>query len=143
MPSEIRHILFRPAEAARAALDHLRHVRRNQPMGDVVDCFVEPALPRRGDSAAPRRGVALAVVMDPTRDMPRGETCDLLRLSLAGEDLMEALIAFCQNNGIPLPIDGEKSLQRFGDQIGIVITLDDNAQIAPVDVACMALTRAA
>ncbi|WP_431281411.1 hypothetical protein ACQW02_18640 [Humitalea sp. 24SJ18S-53] len=143
MPSEIRHILFRPAEAARATLDHLRRARRNQPMGDVIDCFVEPSLPWAGEAAAPRRGVALAVVMDPSRDLPRGEVSELMRLSLAGEELMQALIAYCQNNGVPLPIDGDKSLQRFGDQIGIVITLDDSAVVAPVVAARMAMTHAA
>ncbi len=122
MPSEIRHILFRPAEAARALLEHVRHDRRNLPTGDVIDCFVEPALPRNGHG----RSVCLVVVLDPSRDLPRGGTGELLRLTLSGDALIEALIGFCEMRGIPLPLGGDKSLQRFGDQIGMIVTLDED-----------------
>lgn len=118
MPSEIRQILFRPAEAARALLDHARRSRRNLPQGDVVECFVE---------STRLRGPGFCLVIDPSRALPRGEGCaELIRISLDGEDLMQALIAFCDEQAIPLPLEGEKSLQRFGEQIGMVITLDEH-----------------
>jgi len=126
MPSEIRHILFRPAEAARAMMDYARRQHRDLPQGDVVECFAQSA---GGQSAGHRRSPGFCLVIDPSRALPRGQgPVELVRASLDGDELMAALIAFCDGQGIALPRGGEKSLQRFGEQIGMVITLDDGMQ---------------
>ena len=52
---------------------------------------------------------------------------------IEGPVLAAALILFCHDKRIPLPAAGDKSLQCFGDQLGLVVAINpkqDEFQLA-------------
>ena len=105
MPSEMRYLVFATKEVVAAVRDYRR--RRGQPMvpGQVVRC---------------------AVVADPdvsaTVDVRSDADAKLYSVVLKSEELAAALIMYCINQRIPMPAAATKSLQMFGDSLGLVIT---------------------
>ncbi len=105
MPTETRHISFRPHEIVAAVSDF--HLRRRLPIpkGKVMGIsFTDP----------PDIGATLSILPDNAHD-----TVDF---TLNGETLAAALVFYCINRGIPLPALARKQLQRNGDEIALVIT---------------------
>ena len=45
--------------------------------------------------------------------------------------LAAALILYCRDRKIPLPASADKSLQRFGDQIGLIATYNPKSASLP------------
>ena len=44
-------------------------------------------------------------------------------VALGGAELIAALIGYCKSASIPVPLKGSKVLERFGSQVGLVITI--------------------
>ncbi len=100
MPTELRHILFRPAEIIQAVREYHRRSRQPLPSGTVVSYAVETEEP----AGAIRLRIQLA------RAPPAGQRDS-------------AVLLYCNMQHIPLPATAEKSLQRFGEQLGLVVTV--------------------
>ena len=107
MPAEIRHIVFCSSEIAAAVREYRRQVRRPLPTG---------ALRRLDMSASTGGGVRLAIEIAPdTGGSP--ETTEF-----GNAELADALIQYCDTHHIPLPIAGTKGLQRFGENLLLIVT---------------------
>lgn len=113
MPTELRHILFRPSEVIEAVVAQNR--RNGTPLapGTVIDCgpTEQPPVP----------GFRLIVERDHGRRSAAGERYEV---TIEPHDLMTSLIRYCHDRSIPIPAKGDKSLQRFGRRIGLVVTLN-------------------
>lgn len=103
MPTELREIIFRGAEIAAAVTDYYRRRTLPLPPGQPVRVAV---------TDSPALGVSL------TFHSEGGPEALLL---VTGETLRDALIAFCLRRHIPLPADGEKRLQRVGEDIALLV----------------------
>lgn len=57
------------------------------------------------------------------RARPGGEKAKPQEMTLGGADFIAALIGHCRNCSIPVPMKGTKALERYGSQLGLVITL--------------------
>lgn len=119
VPTELRHILFRPAEAILAVRDYYRRLQQPLPSGAVVSCAVETEEP--GGAVRLRIKVAL----DPPGGLIYSKPSDATQKEfvIEGSSLAAALILYCNTQHIPLPAGADKSLQRFGEQLGLVVTV--------------------
>ncbi len=108
MPSEIRHVLFRPAEVVQAVKEYHRRSQQPHPTGAVLRCAAEAS----GAGGAVRFRITIA------GDGGDGSQQDVV---IEGPTLAAALILHCKIRQIPLPAGGEKSLQCFGEQLGLVV----------------------
>ena len=108
MPSEIRHVLFRPAEVVHAVKEYYRRSQQSHPRGTVLHCAAEAT----GTGGAVRFRITIA---PDTADGPQQDVV------IEGPTLAAALILHCKIRQIPLPAGGEKSLQCFGEQLGLVV----------------------
>ena len=104
MPSEVRHLMFSPREAL-AAVEELRR-RRGAPLmsgtGKVAQIITSPEIGFRvvivaHDGATEREYVVGTV------------------------ELGAALVFYCINNGIPLPVSAPKLLRISGDSVVLVV----------------------
>ena len=111
MPSEIRHLLFRAPEVVQALSSHLRRLGRPLSSGTVGDCSA------LGDGVA----TPVAFSMKLHADSGNGKTEEITADSVT---LVAALIMHCREKRIPLSAKSQKSLQRIGDQICLVATLN-------------------
>lgn len=123
MPSELRHLLFRPAEVVQAVKEYHRRAGVPLPSGAVARCGPE----------AEGTGVRfrITLVLDQSKiDQGKsqapscpaeGEEYDLV---IEGPALAAALILHCRDRRIPLPAVAEKSLTRFGEQTCLVATIN-------------------
>ncbi|RJF94409.1 hypothetical protein D3874_00735 [Oleomonas cavernae] len=105
MPTETRHISFRPHEIVAAIGDF--HARRKLPIpkGKVLGIsFTE----------APNIQTTLSIRPD--------DEAEPVDFTLTSETLAAALVFYCINRSIPLPAMATKRLQRNGDEIALVIT---------------------
>lgn len=105
MPTETRHISFRPHEIVAAISDF--HQRRKLPIpkGKVLGiAFTDP----------PNIQATLSILPD---DDPQA-----VDFTMNSETLAAALVFYCINRSIPLPALAKKQLQRQGDEIALVIT---------------------
>jgi hypothetical protein len=109
VPAEIRHLLFRPPEVVLAITEYSRRMRTPLPSGSVLRCGVQT----RGVE-----GVQFTMVIAPA-DANEPASREVV---VEGPVLAAALILFCRDRRIPLPSDAEKSLQKFGDMLGLVVT---------------------
>lgn len=109
MPTEIRHIIFSSAELYVALKEYRR--RRDDPLpeGTVLRFDIEPGPEIRAD-------VLIA----------RDDGAPDLRLLVRRDELAAALIMYCIDRKIPMPVKSTKFLQLFGGSLGLVIT--KNAQ---------------
>ena len=115
MPSELRRILFQPAEVEIAVREYHRRRKTPLPSGTVVRCGAE------GEATSGTVRFRLVVASDPATDPSVGGTGQ--DVVVEGPALAAALILFCPDKGIPLPASAGKALQRFGDQVGLVVTV--------------------
>ena len=113
MPTELRHLLFRPSEVVAAIVQYQRHMGYPLPPGTILSHGLEPGEP---DGA-----VQYGMVVCP--DTPRPGEPPRRKVMVEGPALAAALILFCRERHIPLPAKAEKSLQRFGEQVGLVVTV--------------------
>jgi hypothetical protein len=107
MPAEIRHIVFSAAEVAAAVREYRRHVGRPLPAGML-----------RRFELHPGAGGARAS-FDVVPDHGGRETGEV-----GGTELSEALVLYCGAHSIPLPAAGTKTLQRFGDSLLLIVTVN-------------------
>lgn len=107
MPAEIRHIVFCSSEIAAAVREYRRQVRRPLPTG---------ALRRLEMTASTGGGVRLAIEITPDSGGSPETT------EFGNAELADALIQYCDTHHIPLPLAGTKGLQRFGENLLLIIT---------------------
>jgi hypothetical protein len=119
MPTELRHVLFKPAEVVEALVLHRRRTGEPLPSGSIVACGVEQAGP-----AAPV-GFHLAVERDCGGPDARYE------VRVEGPELCAALLLYCRERRVPMPAKADKSLQRFGSRLGLVITFNPHGEEVP------------
>ena len=120
MPSELRHIVFRPAEVVEAVEEYFRRLGTPLPPGSIVECG-----PVRDDGFDGK--VSFSITIAP--DAPWGDPNPWIdaegrtEVVVEGPALAAALILFCRSRRIPMPATADKSLQRIGSQICLVATL--------------------
>ncbi len=114
MPSELRQILFRTPEVAQAVTEYHRRMRTPLPAGTIIRCAAESD----GPDSPPRVRLVIALD-DPEASNPGGSHREVM---IDGPALAAALILHCRDRRIPLPATAQKSLQRFGDRLGLVVT---------------------
>ena len=111
MPSELRHIMFRPPEVVHAVTEYHRRIGQPLPAGSVICGTPESAGP--GDTV--RFRIALAPDRAGAGKAQNSGEPARREVVVEGPVLAAALILFCRNEHIPLPARAEKSLQIFGD----------------------------
>lgn len=127
MPTELRHILFRPGEVTLAIREYHRRMKTPLPPGTVVRCGAEC------EDAGGSVRFRLVLAPDPTEGAPHQAGDDARReVVVEGPALAAALILFCHDRRIPLPATADKSLQRFGEQVGLVVTINPKQDEMPV-----------
>ena len=110
MPSELRHLVFKPAEVVEAILAQRRAGRKDTPAGSVVDSGI-----RESSEGAPP-GFGVKIIPD------RGDQTPF-EILVEGADLISTLLLYCRNPSIPVPMRGSKGLVRFGSRLGLVVTI--------------------
>lgn len=120
MPSELRHIVFRPAEVVEAIEEYLRRLGTPLPSGSIVECG-----PVRGDGFDGKVSFFITIVPDAPWGEAESWTDEEGRreVVIEGPALAAALILFCRSRRIPMPATADKSLQRIGSQICLVASL--------------------
>ena len=118
MPSEVRHLLFRPPEIALAIQSYYRRLGQPLPSGLIVGCTIV------GDGEEVPLAIRLSMYSD-------GDSGKASQIMVDGTTLTAALIMFCQQNQIPLPVKAKKSLQRFSDQVCLIATINQRATALP------------
>ena len=122
MPSEIRHILFRPIEVVQAVKEFYKRTGRRLPPGNVVQCNLE------GHEKDQEVGVRIHFSPDRASGMAEG-ACE--HVVVAGARLVAALILFCQDRKIPLSAKCDKLLQLYGDQVCLINIYNTNRTEMP------------
>lgn len=107
MPAEIRHVVFCSSEIGAAVREYRRQVNRPLPVG---------ALRRLDIVGGKGGGVRLIVEVTPDGGGPPESA------ELCNAELTDALIQYCEAHHIALPLAGTKGLQRFGDNLLLIIT---------------------
>ena len=125
MPSELRHILFRPAEVAQAVREYYRRTASPLPAGRVARCGPE--------CEGPGSTVQFRMVFDPDPAEVAAAKSDDTRheVIIAAPILAAALILYCRDRRIPMPATGDKLLQRFGEQVGLIVTINRKQRDLP------------
>lgn len=116
MPSEIRHVIFSPAEVLEALVALGRQAGRALPSGSVVSAVVVAPTP-----SAPVR-FRVEVAPDATADAD-GHVV----IESGAEELTAALLVYCRARNIPIAMRSEKSLEKFGSRLGLVLTMRASA----------------
>ncbi len=114
MPTELRHVLFRPSEVIAAIVQYQRHMGYPLPPGTILSHGLEPG--------EPGSAVGFSVVIRP--DTPDAGAPPERKVTVEGPALAVALILYCREQRIPLPAKADKSLQRFGNQVGLVVAVN-------------------
>ncbi|TPG45728.1 hypothetical protein EAH89_25985 [Roseomonas nepalensis] len=129
MPTELRHIIFSAAEVVEAIILHNRARGVSMPGGSIKEAGLADTPP--GAPLSFRIVFSLA-------GLPGAElrASNEVTVDLADSELAAALIGYCRSRGIPMPVKGSKSLERFGSQIGLIVTIKGNninlpARLAP------------
>ncbi len=102
MPTEMRQSVFRMVEVVTAVTDYHRRRGIALPIGTVV-----------GVDIVEEDGVHGALLV-------QGDSVTT-RFDVKAEVLAAALILFCINRKIPLPVDADKRLQRVGDGVALMV----------------------
>ena len=108
MPAEIRHIVFCAAELAAAIREYRRHAGRPLPGGAL----------RRLELYAGTGGVRVSLEIAPDN----GVSSESWEIGSA--EMTDALIFYCGAHNIPMPAAGAKSLQRFGENLLLIVTVN-------------------
>ncbi|MBV8913192.1 MAG: hypothetical protein JOZ05_09165 [Acetobacteraceae bacterium] len=115
MPSEVRHILFRPAEVVQAIREYLIKLQQKLPSGLVVEYGPETD----GPDGAVRFRMIIAFSDGKPSLTPKTVRQEIV---IETNTLAAALILYCRDRHIPLPAGADKVLQRFGEQVGLITT---------------------
>ncbi len=119
MPTEFRHIIFTEDETVAAIVEYRRRMGTPLPSGNITkyDLMAEP-------------DIHINLEIAPDRQPKRQ------RLAVKRDDLATALIMYCIDHRIPMPVKSTKFLQVFGGSVGLVITKNVSlAQITKVTQA--------
>src|SRR5690242_17491420 len=106
MPSELRHILFRPAEVVQAIREYQVKLQQPLPSGLVVDYGPDTD----GAGGAVRFRMSIAFNHGKPSLEPKTVRQEMV---IEPTTLAAALILYCKDRKIPLPASADKSLQRF------------------------------
>ncbi|GIL41581.1 hypothetical protein [Roseiterribacter gracilis] len=104
MPTEIRHIICNSAEVISALQLFYKTRQKPLPAGSVVSLIIQD------------EPLSAVLEIEGDKDGKR------MKISCGGEEMAAALILFCRESHIPLPADGQKVLQKFGDSVGLIVT---------------------
>jgi hypothetical protein len=120
MPTELRHLLFRPAEVVQAVKEYRRRMGHSLPPGTILSCGPEC------DSSGEILCFRLTLVADAGAGTAHPKRGDGGRqdMVIQGPALAAALILYCRDRKIPLAASAGKSLQLFGDQVCLVTTIN-------------------
>jgi hypothetical protein len=110
MPSELRHLIFKPTEVVEAILAHRRVQRLDTPVGTVVKIGI---LERPENEAV---CFGMTIRPDQAGQLP-------LEIIIQGAELIGMLIVYCRDKNIPVPMRGSKTLVQYGTKIALVITI--------------------
>lgn len=118
MPTEIRHIIFSSEELFIALKEYRKRRREPLPGGPVVKFALEQT---------PELSATVRIAP---------ETGEPERVFVSNRDeLATALIMYCIDNKIPMPVKSTKFLQMFGGSLGLVITKNvSSEQIDQLDM---------
>ena len=108
MPTELRHLIFKPAEVVDAILRDRRARQLHIPTGNIADL-------RLVESPADQ---SLSVQLDIKPDDGA-----MASIRVEQPEMVTLLIGFCRGRSIPVPMKGTKHLARFGTKLGLVITI--------------------
>lgn len=134
MPTELRHLLFRPPEVVMAVKEYHRRIGTPLPAGAVARCGPETA------GADPAVRFRIVLTPDPVTDplVPDPPLPERQELVIEGPALAAALILHCRDRRIPLPATADKFLQRFGEQVCLVVTINPKLEELPAaDQLCL------
>ena len=126
MPSELRHLLFRPAEIVQAVREYHRRLGTPLPSGTVARCGPE--------CEAEDGGVSFRITILPDHDgagpaiTGEAQRQDIV---IEGPSLAAALILYCRDRRIPLPAGADKSLQAFGEKVCLIATINPKQEEMP------------
>lgn len=112
MPSEIRHVIFSTAEVLEAVVAHARRAGRPLPIGAVTAAQVRCVVP----------GAPVSFRVEIAPDSAQAEAPARV-LEFQAEELAAALLGYCRSRGIPVAMRAEKALHKFGQRLGLVLTL--------------------
>lgn len=107
---ELRCIVFNEQEVANAIVDRKRRRREPLPSGRIVRVTYESS-------------PALSVTLHLADDEGATET-----RSVRDEEAMAAVIAYCMNRKIPLPVESDKFLYLVNGNLTLMITMNFNRQ---------------
>ena len=127
VPTELRHLLFRPPEALQAIKEYHRRLGMPLPAGAVTHCAPES----EGVSGTVLFRIRLIPDRAESPSPPAPGTEEPLDVVIGGATLAAALILYCRDRRIPLPAGADKSLQRFGEQVCLVTTFNPKQDELP------------
>lgn len=98
MTKELRQIMFGPSEIVTAITEYHRRRSFAMPRGTALRCYIadEPAL-----------SATLFIETD---------GAGITEMSIDAESLAAALILYCINRKIPLPVEADKRLRKLTDE---------------------------
>ena len=127
MPTEMRHLIFSPAEVLEAVKEFNRRRGTPLPAGSVVQCGPDGMEAEEGAirfrivlTSSPAKGAVPDKPVENTREMV-----------IESHVLAAALILYCRDRRIPLPVIAEKSLQRFGEQVCLIAIIRSKTDKLP------------
>lgn len=116
MPTELRHLLFRPAEVVQAVKEYRRRMGHALPFGTILSCG--PECESSGEI------LRFRLTLGPDKTPKRGENGRGDIVIIQGPALAAALILYCRDHKIPLAASAGKSLRLFGNQVCLVTTIN-------------------
>ena len=119
MPTELRHIVFRPAEVIQAVKEYYRRSRQPLPTGSVLSCAVET----EKANGAIRFRIKIALDSTDGHLYSRSAGTKEQDILIETPNLAAALILYCNMRHVPLPARANKSLQRVGDQLALIVAV--------------------
>ena len=126
MPSEIRHIVFQPAEIAAGVREYRRRMGHPLPPGVLRGVYL-----RDGGGAGVR--VALDIIPE--------DGYASLSWEIGTAELTAAMVLYCGDHKIPLPAAGTKGLQKFADSLLLIVTINVSGAGWPLSAGLTLLQR--
>jgi hypothetical protein len=111
LPREIRYIIFSDEEVERAVADLLTRLDRQFDPRHIRSTAISHA----------SDGALVCVVM-------LDAAAPYLRLEVSEPDLMSALLLYCRNRNIPLPVKADKHLEITGGGFALVASIRSRSQ---------------
>ena len=128
MPTELRHLIFSPAEVLDAVKEFNRRRGTPLPAAGVAQCGPDGMEAEEGTIR-----FRIVLTSPPAKEaVPDKSVKDTQReMIIESHVLAAALILYCRDRRIPLPVIAEKSLQRFGEQVCLVATIRSKTDRLP------------